>query len=53
MIATAKLRYLGVSAQKTRLVVDTVRGKNVGDVAAFSDEPCALKVRVRANSPSR
>ena len=31
MIATAKLKYLGVSAQKTRLVVDQVRGKNVGD----------------------
>ena len=30
MIATAKLKYLGVSAQKTRLVVDQVRGKNVG-----------------------
>ncbi len=31
MIATAKLKYLGVSAQKTRLVVDQVRGKAVGD----------------------
>ena len=31
MIARAKLKYLGVSAQKTRLVVDQVRGKNVGD----------------------
>ena len=31
MIATAKLKYLGVSAQKTRLVIDQVRGKNVGD----------------------
>lgn len=31
MIATAKVKYLGVSAQKTRLVVDQVRGKNVGD----------------------
>ena len=30
MIATAKLKYLGVSAQKTRLVVDQVRGKHVG-----------------------
>ena len=29
MIATAKLKYLGVSAQKTRLVVDQVRGKTV------------------------
>ena len=28
-IGKAKLKYLGVSAQKTRLVVDQVRGKNV------------------------
>ena len=34
MIATAKLRYLGVSAQKTRLVVDQVRGQNVNDALA-------------------
>jgi len=31
VIATAKLKYLGVSAQKTRLVIDQVRGKNVND----------------------
>lgn len=30
MIATARLKYLGVSAQKTRLVVDLVRGREVG-----------------------
>ena len=35
MIATAKLRYLGVSAQKTRLVVDQVRGQNVNDALAI------------------
>ena len=29
MIATARLKYLGVSAQKTRLVIDLVRGKPV------------------------
>ena len=34
MIARAKLKYLGVSAQKTRLVVDQVRGKNVSDALA-------------------
>jgi large subunit ribosomal protein L22 len=34
MIATAKLKYLGVSAQKTRLVVDLVRGKPVGEALA-------------------
>jgi large subunit ribosomal protein L22 len=31
VIATARLKYLGVSAQKTRLVVDQVRGRNVND----------------------
>ncbi len=34
MIATARLKYLGVSAQKTRLVVDLVRGKSVGEALA-------------------
>jgi len=34
VIATARLKYLGVSAQKTRLVVDLVRGKTVGDALA-------------------
>jgi large subunit ribosomal protein L22 len=28
-IGKARLRYLGVSAQKTRLVIDQVRGRNV------------------------
>jgi large subunit ribosomal protein L22 len=44
MIATAKLKYFGVSAQKTRLVVDQVRGKNVGEVLSilhFSRKRCA------------
>ena len=31
MIARAKLSYLGVSARKTRLVVDQFRGKPIGD----------------------
>jgi large subunit ribosomal protein L22 len=31
MIARAKLKYLGVSPQKTRLVVDQVRGQKVDD----------------------
>jgi large subunit ribosomal protein L22 len=35
MLATAKLRYLNVSAQKTRLVVDQVRGKNVNDAISL------------------
>jgi large subunit ribosomal protein L22 len=35
VIASAKLKYLGVSAQKTRLVVDQVRGRNLGDALAL------------------
>ena len=35
MIAKAHLKYLGVSAQKTRLVVDQVRGKSVGDALSI------------------
>ena len=35
MIARARLRYLGTSAQKTRLVVDQVRGKNVEDALSI------------------
>ena len=35
MIATAKLRYLGVSAQKVRLVMDQVRGQKVDDALAI------------------
>ena len=35
MIAKAKLQYLGVSAQKTRLVIDQVRGKSVEDAIAI------------------
>jgi large subunit ribosomal protein L22 len=35
VIARAKLKYLGVSAQKTRLVMDQVRGKNVGDALSI------------------
>lgn len=31
MIGKARLKYLGVSAQKTRLVVDQLRGKPVGE----------------------
>ncbi len=35
MIASAKLRFLGTSAQKTRLVVDQVRGKSVGEALSI------------------
>ena len=35
MIATAKLKYLGVSSQKTRLVIDQLRNKPVGDALAI------------------
>ena len=34
MVSTAKLKYVGVSAQKTRLVIDQVRGQNVEDALA-------------------
>lgn len=34
MISTAKLKYLGTSAQKARLVADQCRGKQVGDALA-------------------
>jgi large subunit ribosomal protein L22 len=35
VIAKARLKWLGVSAQKTRLVVDQVRGRQVGDALAI------------------
>jgi len=35
VLSTAKLKYLGVSAQKTRLVVDQVRGRNVGEALSI------------------
>lgn len=35
MVSKAILRHVGVSAQKTRLVVDQVRGKNVGEAISI------------------
>ena len=35
MIATAKMKYLGVSAQKTRLVANQVRGKRVDEALSI------------------
>ena len=35
MIARARLKYLGVSAQKTRLVIDQVRGKSVEEALSI------------------
>jgi len=35
VIATAKLRYMRSSAQKTRLVIDQVRGKSVENALAI------------------
>jgi large subunit ribosomal protein L22 len=35
VIATAKLRYLGVSAQKTRRVVDQIRGRSAEEALAI------------------
>ena len=34
LVATARLKYLGTSAQKTRLVVDLIRGLDVGRAVA-------------------
>jgi len=34
MISRAKMRYLGSSAQKTRLVVDLIRGKGIDEALA-------------------
>ena len=34
LVASARVRYLGTSAQKARLVVDLIRGKDVGEAAA-------------------
>ena len=53
VIASAKLKYLGVSAQKTRLVVDQVRGKYVGDalvILRFSPKLVARDVEKLLNS---
>jgi large subunit ribosomal protein L22 len=53
VIATAKLKYLGVSAQKTRLVVDQVRGKHVSEALAilhYSPRQVARDVEKLLNS---
>ncbi|HEU5180619.1 MAG TPA: 50S ribosomal protein L22 [Candidatus Polarisedimenticolia bacterium] len=34
MVSRAKMKYLGSSAQKTRLVVDLIRGRGVGEALA-------------------
>jgi large subunit ribosomal protein L22 len=34
LVASATVRYLGTSAQKARLVVDLIRGRDVGEAAA-------------------
>ncbi len=34
LVASATVRYLGTSAQKARLVVDLIRGKDVGEATA-------------------
>jgi large subunit ribosomal protein L22 len=47
-VATARLKYLGVSAQKTRLVVDQVRGQSVGTALAllrYSPKRVAVDLR--------
>src|SRR5262245_32126632 len=34
LVSSATVRYMGTSAQKARLVVDLIRGKNVGEATA-------------------
>jgi len=53
VISTAKLKYLGVSAQKTRLVVNQVRGKKVGEaltILHFSRRRVARQLEKLLNS---
>jgi len=53
VIARARLKYLGVSAQKTRLVVDQVRGRTVGDalsILRFSPKRVARDVEKAVRS---
>jgi len=52
-VARARLKYLGVSAQKTRLVVDQVRGRAVGEAVAllrYSPKRVALDLAKLINS---
>jgi large subunit ribosomal protein L22 len=53
VISTAKLKYLGVSAQKTRLVVNQVRGRKVGDaltILHYSQKRVARQLEKLLNS---
>lgn len=48
MLVTAKLRYAPISAQKTRLVADLVRKKNVSNalnILQFTEKKAAEKIR--------
>ncbi len=48
MLVTAKLRYAAISAQKTRLVADLVRKKNVSsalNILQFTEKKAAEKIR--------
>lgn len=48
MLVTAKLRYAPISAQKTRLVADMVRKKNVStalNILQFTEKKAAEKIR--------
>lgn len=48
MEVTAKLKYARIGAQKARLVVDTVRGKDVNDalrILTFMDKKGAVMVK--------
>ncbi|MDQ5883944.1 MAG: large subunit ribosomal protein [Pseudomonadota bacterium] len=48
MLVKAKLRYAAISAQKTRLVADLVRKKNVSsalNILQFTEKKAAEKIR--------
>src|SRR5881296_2547343 len=43
MVAKARMRYLGSSAQKTRLVIDQIRGMGVNEaIATLRESPKAV-----------
>jgi large subunit ribosomal protein L22 len=47
LVSTATLRYLGTSAQKARLVVDLIRGLNVGQAVSalrYTDKAVAADI---------
>ena len=53
LVSSATLRYLGTSAQKTRLVVDLIRGRDVGEALStlrFTKKAVASEIAGLLNS---